>query len=186
VDIAPYQAAWYGFAVTAEKPVAESAYWARARTQSGWQLELADEVLPEDWQSFAAEMFGLSDVNVLSVAGAKPGSARVAFQKDGRVLAALFVAPTPVEVSRQFVAGAIGTEAPILAGRPGADQPDPGPTLCACFNVGVNTILRAIETENLTTVEEIGAALEAGTNCGSCRPEISALLANTQLKTAAE
>ena len=102
------------------------------------------------------------------------------------VLAALFAAPTPVEVSRRFVSGAIGSDVPILAGRPGADQPDPGPTLCACFNVGANTILRAIETQNLATVEEIGAALEAGTNCGSCRPEISAILAGAHLKTAAE
>lgn len=186
VAISPFKAAWYGFAVSAQKPIAKTDYWARARTTAGWQVELSHHEVPEDWQSFAQDIFGLSDVDVLSVSGAKPGSARIAFQKDGQVLAALFAAPTPVEVSRQFVSSAIGSDIPILAGRPGADQPDPGPTLCACFNVGANTILRAIEMQNLSTVEEIGAALEAGTNCGSCRPEISAILAGAHLKTAAE
>ena len=33
---------------------------------------------------------------------------------------------------------------------------------------------------------EIGAALEAGTNCGSCRPELASILAAAQAKVAAE
>ena len=67
-----------------------------------------------------------------------------------------------------------------------ADRPDPGPTLCSCFGVGVNTILTAIETDGLMSVEAVGAALSAGTNCGSCRPEIAALLATAHGREAAE
>ncbi len=59
--------------------------------------------------------------------------------------------------------------------------PDPGPVLCSCFNVGVNTILTAIEQQGLCTVEAVGAALQAGTNCGSCRPEIATLLRKAAL-----
>ena len=36
------------------------------------------------------------------------------------------------------------------------------------------------------TIAEIGASLRAGTNCGSCRPEIGALLARARLTVAAE
>ncbi|WP_370231288.1 molybdopterin-dependent oxidoreductase [Cognatishimia sp.] len=186
VAITPFKAAWYGFATSIEKPEASCDYWARARTRNGWQLELAHTELPEDWQAFAEDVFGISDAEVMTVQGAKPGSARIAFVKDGHVLAALLAAPSPVEVSRQFANDAVGTDAPILAGRPGTDQPDPGPVICACFNVGANTILRAIETQSLASVDAIGAALQAGTNCGSCRPEISAILTGAQLKTAAE
>ena len=57
--------------------------------------------------------------------------------------------------------------------------------VCACFGVGVNTILRGIATQRLMTVESIGQALGAGTNCGSCRPELRTLLAAVQTKTAA-
>jgi assimilatory nitrate reductase catalytic subunit len=42
--------------------------------------------------------------------------------------------------------------------------------------VGVNTIVEAIRTRGLRSVEEIGAALEAGTNCGSCLPELGRIL----------
>jgi assimilatory nitrate reductase catalytic subunit len=58
--------------------------------------------------------------------------------------------------------------------------------VCACFGVGINTILRGIVTQNLITVEAIGQALGAGTNCGSCRPELRSLLAAAQMKTAAQ
>ena len=79
------------------------------------------------------------------------------------------------------------TSAPdVLTGRVPADRPDPGPVLCSCFEVGINTILTAIETDGLHSVEAIGAALQAGTNCGSCRPEIATLIARMQHQEAAE
>jgi len=53
---------------------------------------------------------------------------------------------------------------------------DPGRLVCSCFGVGCNTILRAIEARSLTDARQVGACLRAGTNCGSCLPEINALL----------
>jgi assimilatory nitrate reductase catalytic subunit len=41
--------------------------------------------------------------------------------------------------------------------------------------------MRAIEAGEVTTLAEIGAALGAGTNCGSCRPELAALLDRPRL-----
>ena len=64
----------------------------------------------------------------------------------------------------------------LLAGIPGTGVADAGATICACFNVGVATITRAITERGLLTVKDVGDALQAGTNCGSCRPEISALI----------
>ncbi|MEL6211649.1 MAG: (2Fe-2S)-binding protein, partial [Pseudomonadota bacterium] len=74
----------------------------------------------------------------------------------------------------------------ILVGRTPADVPDPGPVLCSCFGVGVNTIARAIEERGLASVDQIGAALRAGTNCGSCRPELADLLTSLRAPKAAE
>jgi NAD(P)H-nitrite reductase large subunit len=48
--------------------------------------------------------------------------------------------------------------------------------VCACFAVGRATILEAIEAAKLTSAAEIGTALRAGTNCGSCLPELAAIL----------
>ena len=74
----------------------------------------------------------------------------------------------------------------VLTGRPPADVPDPGPVLCSCFGVGINTLVTAIETDGLMSVEAVGASLQAGTNCGSCRPEIASLLSRNQVREAAE
>ena len=73
-----------------------------------------------------------------------------------------------------------------ITGRAPADQPDPGPTICACFGVGLNTILSAVESQGLVNVAQIGDALQAGTNCGSCRPELAALLTTAPAREAAE
>ena len=68
----------------------------------------------------------------------------------------------------------------LLAGRqPGtAATSDPGPTICACFGVGLRTLHRTIASRRLTSLAEIGAMLRAGTNCGSCLPELKAILSD--------
>ncbi len=68
----------------------------------------------------------------------------------------------------------------LLAGRPAAPQPDRGPIVCVCFDVGMKTIVEAIASQRLTSVEAVGEALSAGTNCGSCRPAIRRLIGDNQ------
>ena len=74
----------------------------------------------------------------------------------------------------------------ILTGMSPRDLPNPGPVVCACFGIGVNTILDAITSQGLMSVEAVGEALGAGTNCGSCKPELGALLLGATAKEAAE
>lgn len=188
VAIAPLAPVWYGFAVSVGPLVPQARYWARARHAGGWRAELACMAPPPDWEAYARALFALpDDTPCLSVENHRRGTYRLAFHKDGRTLAALFIAPNPVLLSRSHVAAQIGAQdAGLLAGRPGAGQSDPGPTICACLDVGLNTITAAIASQNLTTVEQIGAALQAGTSCGSCRPELAALLARTHRLEAAE
>jgi assimilatory nitrate reductase catalytic subunit len=64
----------------------------------------------------------------------------------------------------------------LLAGKPASAEDDQGRIVCSCFGVGINTLKRAIQKQNLSTTEQIGAALKAGTNCGSCIPELKSLL----------
>ena len=42
----------------------------------------------------------------------------------------------------------------------------------------VPTLHETITSKRLTSVAEIGVALRAGTNCGSCIPELKAILAS--------
>jgi len=144
--------------------------------------------VPEDWETYARTLFGLPDAQVQKVTDARRGILRLALVEGGRVQAALFAGPEPVALSRGLVAQLPGSlaDAATLAGRPGADRPDVGAIVCSCFNVGVNTILAAIQDQALASVEAIGQALRAGTNCGSCRPELRTLLAGFQTRAAAE
>ncbi len=54
---------------------------------------------------------------------------------------------------------------------------DDGPIVCACFGVGVKAIEKAIASGECGDAGKIGAKLRAGTNCGSCIPELKRLLA---------
>jgi NifU-like protein len=51
--------------------------------------------------------------------------------------------------------------------------------ICTCFGVTEERILRLINQQSLQTVEEIGAACNAGNGCGSCTILIDELLMNT-------
>ena len=184
-----FEAAWYGFAIAADRLDPSCDYWARARTRAGWRAELAGATVPQDWEAEARALFGLApgDAEAQVLIDARRGLARIAFHREGRLIAALFAGPEPVALKRDYLATLPGTEAwDALTGQPPADRPDPGPLVCSCFNVGVNTILAAIESQGLVSVEQIGAALEAGTNCGSCRPELAAILAAAHAKEAAQ
>jgi assimilatory nitrate reductase catalytic subunit len=185
VAVQPYEVAWYGFAVTAAAPDEIAAgYWARARTKNGWRVELADAVLPQDWTAFARDLFGFDlhdDIDLLAYHDAASGQYRFAAFSDERLVAALFVAPQPVPVSRGWAAEQLGQQmAPsdrlrLLAGRAGAAQPDRGALVCACFDIGAGQIAVAV-TQGCRTVAAVGEALQAGTNCGSCRSEIARII----------
>ncbi len=58
-------------------------------------------------------------------------------------------------------------------------QPDPkfdqGRTVCSCFQVAEKTIKQAI-VDGCHSVAALGDKLQCGTNCGSCKPELSALI----------
>ncbi len=177
----PFPARWYGFAVSDGAMSLDTEYWALARTRTGFRAELAGLSAVADWEARARAMFGLPEAALQMLSDKKRGRVRLAFHRNGRLRAALFIAPEPVAVMRDHLATLPGTTAPeALSGAAPADRPDPGPVLCACFDVGANTILRAIDSGVLISVEQVGAALGAGTNCGSCRPEIAGLIARAR------
>lgn len=182
-----WQPAWYGFAVSCRPMAPQAEYWAVSRTRAGYRAELAGQDPLANPEAVARALFDLPGAEVQMMTDSRRGIARLALIQDGRLMAALFTAPEPVAVSRSYLAELPGGCADgVLSGLPTADRPDPGPTVCACFNVGANTILQAIESDGLLSVAEVGAALQAGSNCGSCRPDIADLLARTRFRQAAE
>ncbi len=85
--------------------------------------------------------------------------------------------------SRAWLSGLFGKESlepldrvGLLVGKPADPAADVGPLVCSCFAVGRNLITAAIQKEGLQTPEAIGQCLKAGTNCGSCVPELQKLI----------
>jgi assimilatory nitrate reductase catalytic subunit len=185
-EVRRHAAAWYGFAVSRSRPAPATDYWALAATPFGWRTELAEAAAPDDWPALARTLFAAPLAEAVLYEDRAKGTARVALVEDGRVTAALFAAREPVEVARAHIVVAFDTDSPpqLLAGRPGAAEEDRGAIVCACFDVGMNTITAAIARGEVTSLESIGAVLRAGSNCGSCRPELRTLL--TIHKIAAE
>jgi assimilatory nitrate reductase catalytic subunit len=109
----------------------------------------------------------------------RKGVIRAVAMAEGRIEAALFIARDTSLPSRDWLISQLAvpeaSTLELLAGRPATALPDRGPIICACFDVGLKTIISAIANERLGSVEAVGAALSAGTNCGSCRPAIARL-----------
>ncbi|QBY05639.1 nitrate reductase [Thalassotalea sp. HSM 43] len=64
----------------------------------------------------------------------------------------------------------------LLTGQVG-DKFVNGEQVCSCFNVYQKHISQAIE-QGANTVQELGEKLQCGTGCGSCKPELSRMLAS--------
>jgi assimilatory nitrate reductase catalytic subunit len=183
VKIARYAPAWHGFALSREPIVPRGcSYVARARGAGHWRYELAGEQQPRSWSEWADEVLGSRNERLeFSDSAGRYRGARVV---DNRLQTVLFVATTKALPPRTWLASLFAEESlsdaarfAILAGRSARKGADTGPIVCSCFSVGRSTLLRAIRSQALVTAEQIGKALNAGTNCGSCVPELRALIA---------
>ncbi len=159
-------------------------YWSVARGQGLWRYELAGGELPKDWATAARAMLcapheKVEWIEYFDNAARRYRAARLT---SGRLESCLFIGPDPQLPPRDWLAGLFAldsldaaTRASLLAGTPPRGQKETGRQVCACFGVGEATLLEAIRG-GCTSVEALGARLKAGTNCGSCVPELKALI----------
>lgn len=175
-----FAATWYGFAISTTHFIPDCDYWARARTSTGYRCELAGITKITDWENYARLLFGLPDATLQQMSDHNRCIHRVGLFDGDVLLAALYVAPEPVVLMRDFLVGLPGSEAPwALAGQASGDRDDPGAVVCSCYAVGRKTIERVITKKRLTSVDQIGEHTCAGTNCGSCRAELAGIIANS-------
>ncbi|HEY9090477.1 nitrate reductase [Parasphingorhabdus sp.] len=176
-NIAAVEPEWRAFLVCSRRPAPSPIlYWTSTKIAGGWLVEMAgdcavdlDHLLPPGERMEAVDI--------------QQGMRRIAVRgPEGRLAAALYLTRQGDLPSRDWIAGQLAGDgqadaASLLAARPKVTGPDKGATVCICFNVGVKEITSAIVRQSLVSLDDVGAALNAGTNCGSCRPEIQKLLA---------
>jgi assimilatory nitrate reductase catalytic subunit len=190
VKIEPYQPAWHGFALSRERlEFADTSYCASSQGNAYWRHEIAGENISDDWLGWVRNVFthrtNCAEYNWLEYRDAAMGRYRAACLHNGRLEAVFFIAPDQHLPSREWLSSLFNKPAlaaaelsGLLAARaPAGTAADGGRIVCACFSVGEKTILNTIQAQGLNSVAAVGLALKAGTNCGSCIPEIRRLVA---------
>ncbi len=188
VSIRRFDASWFAYLASATPITPGGDYCAVAKTETGWQAELAGASTVPDWSKHLGTLAGEVGEDLIILDDHNRSTIRMACVTDGLVSQLLFVAPNPVALSRSYAIGQIGTRAvglSAMAGMPGAEVADPGPIVCACMSVGSNTLRSAI-ADGARDADALGACTGAGTMCGSCKPELLAMIASGPDLLAAE
>ena len=189
----------FGFAVSTDRiDVDQLSYVARARCKGGWRTEFAfgnhldtTEVVAELLSVTGKPAIDNKHGNKREVLELKDNHHRryslVVLDGD-RLQAACFIADEPVAASREWLVNALNKphndrtlRHALLAARAPTNSSNHGRLICTCFSIGENQIIDSITNGGCSTIASVGKALCAGTNCGSCRGEISALIKKMQI-----
>ena len=184
VSIAPHAYAQRGF-VLSRKPLdlPEQALWTRIAITGGVGYVIAHNSDVATWKEWFQPLRG---DDVAEFEDTARGVFRVASFVDDRIETCLFIGPATDGVEWEAVKALFAAEAVscdqrrlLLSGKSVDGHASAGPIVCACFGVGRTTICDAIAA-GAGSAAEIGAQLKAGTNCGSCIPELKRLIAGAE------
>ncbi len=168
-------------------------HWSRAAVTGGWVYELTGIEPPEQGILLARRL--IDDVprdQLLEYTDRRNSTFRAAAaDQGGRLAEALLVGPPGLLPQRDWLLSLLASGEPLspldrralLSGRAPVPQPSTGRIVCSCFNVGVNQLTAAV-AGGCASVEDIGKAVRAGTNCGSCRSEIRSIIDASHVQAA--
>ena len=183
--IRAYRETWKGFFLAPEglsAPAGQDLIWRRIPQDACQLHEFAgrgDEVQREGVRKALTK--GLLG-EVVAYDDAHSGARREAWIRDGRLVAVLFMATTSRLPTRDWLAELFAepvlspaARSALLFGRPPGAPIDKGALVCACLKVGAKAVQAAIAA-GASSPDAVGVASGAGTNCGSCRPEIARMI----------
>jgi assimilatory nitrate reductase catalytic subunit len=183
-SIAPYEYVFRGFVLSRkELALPQSLWWARAAVTGGYAYLFADNADLKRWSDW---MSAGSPDDFAEYRDFGGGVYRAASFVSDRIETCLFVGPAHDAGDWDVVKSLFGADSLsddqrrlLLSGRSSEGLASTGPVVCACFGVGRATICDAIAS-GARSAAEIGAKLKAGTNCGSCIPELKRLIAQSE------
>jgi len=186
-SIAPYEYVFRGFVLSRRQlDLPQSLWWARAAVAGGYAYLFADNADLGRWPSWLRAAAGGDIAEYRDFGG---GVYRAATFVGDRIESCLFVGPAHDAgdwdvVKSLFALDTLSDDQRrlLLSGRSTEGVASTGPVVCACFGVGRASICDAIAS-GARSAADIGAKLKAGTNCGSCIPELKRLIAQTATDT---
>ncbi|MGH8187903.1 MAG: (2Fe-2S)-binding protein, partial [Steroidobacteraceae bacterium] len=177
---------WHGFVLTRSQIASpDVTWWTLARGNQHLRYEIVGRRGPGNWPVWARRLLNAADnADWVEYSDPAAGVFRAALLIDDRITACIYLSPRPDLPSRTWLASLFTRDrisdadrAGLLMGQPADPRADTGPVVCSCFGVGRKTICEAIRHDRLSTAQDVGQKLRAGTNCGSCIAEIRTLLA---------
>ncbi len=163
-----------------------TAWWAKPAISGGEGVLFASNNGPSEWRSFVQARAG-EDASLSEFLDEPRGIYRAACFRDGRLDFCLFIGPASLRPQWDAAKALLASETLeerqrrlLLSGQAVDGVADHGPIVCACFGVGMKLIRTALSDGTAKDVAGIGTALRAGTNCGSCLPELKRIVANAQ------
>lgn len=178
---------WRAFLLVRQVPQDEPGclWWVKVRVAGGWLYELAGR----DGEEAELERL-LPHGELLEASDAAQGVRRLVITTASHLHGALFIARNGELPPRDWLIGQLAAQEPApLFAYLAARSPDRAEVwesaVCVCFSVGRSAIMAALVDGGARSVGEIGTATRAGTNCGSCKPELTRLLAEWKQSHAA-
>ncbi|TGS19261.1 nitrate reductase [Mesorhizobium sp. M2E.F.Ca.ET.209.01.1.1] len=160
-------------------------HWSRHAVEGGWVYELTGTEPPDQGILLARKLLAVQRQDQLLEYTDRRGlSYRAAAIDDGGAMAEALLVAAPGQLpARDWLVSLLATRQPLsptdrhalLSGRSPVPMPAIGRVVCACFHVGANQLASAVAA-GCGSLEAIGSTLRAGTNCGSCRSEIRAII----------
>ncbi|MGJ0505936.1 MAG: nitrate reductase [Methylocystis sp.] len=176
--IAPHVFARQGFLLT-RRPLrlARDGVWTRVAVPCGVAYRLASDATDADWRETLSH--GVPGADCAEFVDSARGLYRAAAFVAGRPERLLFLGTEPESWESALALFALEAPGPaqrlaLLSGR-AAGEADDSALVCACFGVRAARIEAAIAEG--CDAGEIGRRTRAGTNCGSCAPEIARMIA---------
>jgi assimilatory nitrate reductase catalytic subunit len=185
VAIVPYEYVFRGFALSrTQLEFPPHVWWARVSVSGGYGYLFADNADLARWQPWLRS-FTRGDLAEYRDFGG--GVYRAASFDEDRIETCLFVGPAHDAgdwgvVRNLFAQAALSADQRrmLLSGKSMDGLASAGPIVCACFGVGRDTIQAAIGA-GARSAADIGVQLKAGTNCGSCIPELKRLIVQADM-----
>ena len=186
--VVPFGETWHGFVIHGDDELTfgPGVIWRRTPFAHCQVYEIAGRGQPPALDTLVAAP------GAISLDDPAGGIRRRVQMDDGRLAAVAFIAPSAKKLpGRDWLAERFGDEAltpedraAVLIGRlPGVE--DQGPLVCACRGIGARKIESAI-TAGCHSADAVGDVTSAGTQCGSCRPEIMRMIVRHKAKEAAD
>ena len=192
VMVERFGVSWYAFVLSRRDLALDGvAHWTRVQGAGFARYEIAGRAVPADRGQWARSLLGVTDAEAdwVDYEDRSGGVYRAVHVVDDQIEQCIFVSARPDLPARAWLAGLfshgaldVAQRAAMLSGQALGMRADAGPTVCSCFGVGRNTICEAIRSGGLNSVAQVTACVKAGGNCGSCVPEIKAILLETRVE----